>query len=119
MSDTLWVRLSEDVDCGLRRGGWYEAVAVEQAVVVLLVEGRKKSFPRELLEISEAGPTHWTVVSQAGNSAQIPIRWTKGYAVCPSCRWRQLLLGEPKTMLCEGCFQEFEIDWDEPYLKAG
>ena len=119
MAETLWVRLCEDVDCGLRRGAWYEAISVGQTEVVLWLEARKKSFPRQLFETSDSGPTHWTVVSHAGNSTQIPARWTKGYAVCPSCSWRQLLYGQPRTMLCEGCYQEFTVDWDEPYLKAG
>jgi hypothetical protein len=119
MAAKLWVRLSEDVDCGLRRGGWYEAVAVEQNEVVLKLEDRERSFPRHLFEVSPIGPTRWTVVSRAGNSMRIPTLWTKGYAVCPACRWRQLVFGQPTTMLCEGCYQEFEIDWDELYLKVG
>lgn len=119
MPETLWVRLSEDVDCGLRRGGWYQVVSLEQDEVVLRLEGRTKSYPRQLFEVSASGPTRWTIVSNAGNSAQLPSRWTKGYAVCPSCRWRQLPLGQPKAMLCEGCYQEFEVDWEKPYLKAG
>jgi hypothetical protein len=119
MPDTMWVRLSRDVDCGLRRGGWYKAVAVEQTEVVLLLAGKNRSLPKYLFEISTAGPTRWTIVSQAGNAPHIPTRWTKGYGVCPSCLWRQLPLGQPKTMLCEGCFQEYEVDWDEPYFKAG
>jgi hypothetical protein len=119
MATTHWARLSEDVDCGLRRGGWYETISVNKNEVVLNLEGRNKSFPRHHFEVSTIGPTRWTIVIHAGNSAIIPDRWTKGYAVCPSCRWRQLLLGQPKTMLCEGCYQEFEINWDEPYLKAG
>jgi hypothetical protein len=119
MATTQWVRLREDVDCGLRRGGWYEAIFVEKAEVEVQLEGRTKSYPRHLFEVSATGPTRWTVVTRAGNSGQIPRRWTKGYAVCPSCRWRQLLLGHPKAMFCEGCYQEFEVGWDEPYLKAG
>jgi hypothetical protein len=119
MATTQWVRLSEDVDCGLRRGGWYEAISVSQTEVVLKPYGRNKSFPRKHFEISTTGPTRWTIVTRAGNATTLPNRWTQGYAVCPSCRWRQLLLGNPKTMLCEGCYQEFEVDWDKPYFKSG
>ena len=119
MPDTQWVRLSEDVDCGLRRGGWYLAVSVGQSEVVLQTDGRQQAFPREFFEVSTVGPTRWTVVSHAGNSTQIPTRWSNGYGVCPSCRWRQLILGQPKSMLCEGCYEEFELDWDTLYLKAG
>ena len=119
MPDTQWVRLNADVDCGLRRGGWYPAISVGKTEVVLRVLGKHKAFPRELLEVSASGPTRWTIVSHARNSPQIPTRWSKGYGVCPSCRWRQLILGRPGTMLCEGCYEEFEIDWDTVYLKAG
>jgi hypothetical protein len=92
---------------------------VGQDEVVVWLDGREKGFPRHHFEVSAVGPTLWTIVTQAGNSSRIPNQWKKGYAVCPSCRWRQLVLGRPKTMLCEGCYLEFEINWDEPYLKAG
>lgn len=119
MPDKTWVRLCVDVDCGLRRGGWYEALAVSQSEVSLSLDGKSRKFPLQLFEISTTGPTTWTVVSHASNSSQIPSRWGRGYAVCPSCRWRQLILGRPSSMLCEGCYKEFEINWDEVYLKAG
>ena len=119
MATKHWVRLSEDIDCGLRRGGWYEAISINKTEVVLKLDGRVKTFPRHHFEISTTGPTRWTIVTRAGNSASIPNRWTQGYAVCPSCRWRQLVLGRPRTMLCEGCYEEFEVDWDTVYLKAG
>ena len=118
LPSALWVRLSEDVDCGLRRGGWYAAISVGHSDVVLEVRGRKQSFHRHLFEISPTGPTRWTIVANAGNSARIPSQWSRGYAVCPSCRWRQLLLGHPATMRCEGCYEEFQVDWDELYLNV-
>jgi hypothetical protein len=116
---TLWVRLSEDVDCGLRRGGWYEGVAVDQDNIVLRLQGRNRTFPLQLFEVSATGPTRWTIVCHAGNSDRIPRRWGDGYAVCPACRWRQLVLGNPDRMRCEGCNREFEVGWGEHYLKAG
>ena len=119
MPQKQWVRLNADVDCGLRRGGWYPAISVNKMEVVLRVHGKNKAFTRELFEVSGSGPTQWTIVSHAGNSRRIPARWTEGYGVCPSCRWRQLVLGRPRTMLCEGCYEEFEVDWDTVYLKAG
>ena len=119
MPNKRWVRLSEDVDCGLRRGGWYLAVCVGQTEVMLQMHGKPLAFPRQLFEVSTTGPTRWTIVSEAGNATRIPTRWSKGYGVCPSCRWRQLVLGRPRTMLCEGCYEEFEVDWDTLYLKAG
>ncbi len=118
MPRRLWARLREDVDCGLRRGGWYEALAIEQGRVLLSIHGRQRTFPSQIFEVSNEGPSCWTVITRAGNSGRIPLRWRNGYAVCPSCHWRQLLLGRPKTLLCEGCYREFEVNWEENYLKA-
>jgi len=119
MHTKSWARLRVDVDCGLRRGGWYEALSAGEEELTLAVHGRPKVFPRNIFEVSTAGPSRWTIVSQAGNQSQIPQRWRDGYAVCPSCNWRQLLFGKPNRMLCEGCYQEFEVNWDELYLNAG
>lgn len=119
MPETMWARLCEDVDCGLRRGGWYRTATVEPNRIVLLIHGKQQLFPRHLFEVAYAAPTRWTVVAQARNSARIPTRWSRGYAVCPKCRWRQLLWGRPPSLRCEACFEAFEVAWDEPYLKAG
>jgi hypothetical protein len=111
-----WARLSEDIDCGLRRGAWYRAVAVTPKEVLILVHGKERPFSRDTLEVIDNPPFRWTVVSGASNSGLIPVRWGKGYVVCPGCRMRQLPLGRPQVLRCERCNGAFEIAWDEPYL---
>ena len=119
MPETIWARLCEDVDCGIRRGGWYRALAVDTKSVIISIHGKKQEFPRHLFEIACSQPSRWTVVADAGNSTRIPPRWSRGYVVCPKCRWRQLLWGQPPNLRCDSCFEAFDVAWDEPYLKAG
>ncbi len=116
MSPAQWARLSEDVDCGLRRGAWYPALKQEKESVLIEVGGRRRSFSRGIFEIVASAPSRWTIVSHAGNENLIPARWNEGYAVCPCCRTRQLLLGHPAAMQCERCEDRFEIAWNEGYL---
>ena len=111
-----WARLSEDIDCGLRRGAWYRAVSVSPSEVLLLVHGKEKPFARDTLEVIDSPPFRWTLVTGASNAGLIPVRWGKGYVVCPGCRMRQLPLGRPQVLRCERCNGAFEIAWDEPYL---
>jgi len=113
-----WARLREDVDCGLRRGAWYRTVDLGQSEVMLEVHGRERSFDVHFLEIVNNRPMKWTIVSGARNAVLIPARWRKGYAVCPNCRWRQLPLGQPQALRCEGCNEVFEVAWGEPYLAS-
>ena len=116
MPGAQWARLREDVDCGLRRGAWYSVVSVSESEIVLAVRGKNRPYPLRSFEVVTVPPNRWTIVSHAGNSPLIPARWAKGYVVCPNCRWRQLLLGRPQVLRCEGCDGLFEIAWDEPYL---
>jgi hypothetical protein len=119
MTAEQWARLSQDVDCGLRRGAWYRAETVSPSEVLLLVGGKRRSFARGTMEVSPVPPSRWTVVSGLSNSRVIPIRWSKGYAVCPACRMRQLPLGRPQALRCERCNGLFEVAWDEAYLSGG
>jgi len=116
MTGVLWARLSEDVDCGLRRGAWYETITVRPSEAFLSIGGEPRPFDRRHLEIVTTRPTRWTVVANLSNSNRIPPRWARGYAVCPNCRMRQLPMGRPHTLRCEGCNGLFEVAWDEPYL---
>jgi hypothetical protein len=115
---TLWARLREDVDCGLRRGAWYQTVARGWTEVVLDVHGQRRSLPLRSLEIAATRPNHWTIVARARNSAVIPERWSRGYAVCPCCSYRQLPMGRPGRLRCDGCHDVFDVAWDQPYLRA-
>ncbi|MFQ5704219.1 MAG: hypothetical protein ACE5HT_09370 [Gemmatimonadales bacterium] len=118
MSPAQWARLRKDVDCGLRRGAWYLTLGRERSAIVIEVAGRRRLFPRSLFEIASITPSQWTIVSHAGNQHLLPARWSKGYAVCPCCKSRQLILGHPTTMRCERCEERFEIAWDERYLST-
>lgn len=118
MPGTRWARLSQDVDCGLRRGAWYRATSQSQREVLVEVNGRQRCVPRDRMEVSAEPPNRWTVVANAGNASAIPKFWAKGYAVCPRCGNRQLLAGRPPSMCCEDCDGLFEIAWDEAYLKG-
>ena len=117
MNAEQWARLSKDLDCGLRRGAWYRTVSVGTSEVALAVHGQTRSVARGSLEIVASRPTRWTIVSNARNAAVIPARWARGYAVCPSCRMRQLPMGRPRRLRCEGCNGLFDVAWDEPYLS--
>ena len=118
MPTPLWARLREDIDCGLRRGAWYETVARGWTEVLLDVHGKRQAVPLRYLEIVSQRPDRWTVVSRASNAAVIPERWAKGYAVCPSCRYRQLPMGRPARLRCDHCHDVFEVAWNQPYLGA-
>ncbi len=119
MANELWARLCEDIDCGLRRGAWYRTVSVSPLEALLLVHGKERSFSRDTLEIIDSPPYRWTVVRGASNAGLIPMRWGRGYVVCPGCRMRQLPMGRPRVLRCERCNGLFEIAWDEPYLQKG
>ncbi len=118
MPRTRWARLSQDVDCGLRRGAWYPATLLSQTQVALEIDGRLFAYPVRQLEVTTVPPDRWTVVANVGNASVIPRFWAKGYAVCPRCSSRQLLTGRPPSMRCDACDGLFEIYWDEAYLQT-
>ncbi len=119
MTAEQWARLSQDVDCGLRRGAWYRTASVTSTEVLLFVGGKQRSFSRETMEITAEQPSRWTVVVGLSNSRTIPARWSRGYTVCPGCRMRQLPLGRPRVLRCERCNGLFDVAWDEGYLAGG
>ena len=118
MQAARWARLCEDVDCGVRRGAWYETVSVGQFEVSVAVHGQERTFARDTFEIVSTRPTRWTIVINANNAPVIPARWPRGYAVCPQCAMRQLPMGRPQVLRCDGCNGLYEVAWDEPYLGS-
>ena len=119
MQTACWARLREDVDCGIRRGAWYETVSTGQFEISLAVHGQERTFSRDTFEIVASRPTRWTIVAHASNAAVIPARWAKGYAVCPQCAMRQLPMGRPQILRCEGCNGLYEVAWEETYFDTG
>jgi hypothetical protein len=118
MADQQWARLREDVDCGLRRGAWYQTVARGWTEALLEVHGKQRSVPLRHLELVDVRPNWWTVVSGASNASVIPARWAKGYAVCPQCSFRQLPVGHPSRLRCDDCSGVFDVAWNKPYLST-
>ena len=110
--------MRQDIDCGLRRGAWYQTVVRGWTEALLEVHGKQRSIPLRYLEIVPMRPDWWTIVSHAGNATVIPERWAKGYAVCPRCSYRQLPIGRPSKLRCDDCNGVFEVAWNKPYLAA-
>ncbi len=116
MPTACWARLREDIDCGMRRGAWYDTVSVGQFEISLAVHGQERTFSRDTFDIVATRPTRWTIVVNASNASVIPARWAKGYAVCPQCAMRQLPMGRPQALRCDGCNGLYEVAWEETYL---
>ena len=121
MAGFQWGRLQADVDCSLRRGAWYRVrtVAGLEATVEVGHNRNPQSVPSFLLQIVTAPPRRWTVVPRPARAVRMPREW-KQYAVCPSCRERAALptRSKARSLTCERCRGEFEIDWGEGYLAT-
>jgi len=82
------------------------------------VEKRAVLLPREYLEIVDTRPTRWTVVREIERSPRVPREMQERYGVCPSCRERMSLAGEPRNLRCRRCNGVFEVGWGERYFDA-
>src|SRR6058998_2979441 len=96
-----WARLQANVDCQLRRGGWYRVLRMASVEAVLDVNSGPVPVLIPFLEISNTPPRRWTVVPRPANAVNMPPTWGSEYAVCPNCRHRQPLAGHAKTLTCE------------------
>ncbi len=114
-----WARLKADYGCPLRRGAWYRVVSVSPLEAVVDVERRSVLLPREYLEIVTTRPTRWTVVREIERSPRVPSEMQERYGVCPSCRERMPLAGEPSNLRCRRCNGVFEVGWGERYFDTG
>lgn len=115
-----WARLKKDVRCLLRRGAWYPVVSQDGAgTVVLAVRDLTVSVPLSYLELTDARPNRWTVVTRPSDAHMLPESWGPLYAVCPNCANRAALTRPADRMACQRCGQTFEVAWDEPYMGAG
>jgi len=118
MASEHWARLRMDNACGLRLGAWYRVARVESGSVVIAVGGDEIHVPREALEVVEIRPELWSVVDRRVGSISLLARWGACYAVCPSCRQRQVPIGRPRTQRCNRCNEAFEVAWDEPIIAG-
>jgi len=114
-----WARLRVDVNCGLRRGGWYRVVQVTGAEAVLEVTPDPVPVPRRLLETVFRRPFRWSVVPRPRDARNVPSGWGDRYVVCPVCSARAPMKGHPADLTCPKCHGVFGIAWDERYLAPG
>ena len=115
MTGQQWARLQTDVNVKLRRGAWYRILRLGPQEAVLEVNRNPLTVSRTLLQIVQAPPTRWTVVSAPSNALRLPSSWGERYAVCPGCRGRSPLEGRPNNLRCARCNGLFDIAWNEPY----
>ncbi len=114
-----WARLQTNVKCALRRGAWYRILKLTSSEVIVDVKGKPVSVPRGDVQLSPVPALRWTVVPFPQNAPRYPPDWGPHYAVCPNCRDRSRLEGQPSNLRCRRCNGLFDIDWNEPYLAAG
>ncbi|HZI22436.1 MAG TPA: hypothetical protein VFD76_07950 [Gemmatimonadales bacterium] len=122
-----WARLKErgggekegDVKSSLRQGAWYRILKLTAVDAVLDVRGKPVTLPRGRLQLSSEPAMRWSVVPSPKNSPRFPTTWGARYAVCPNCRERARLEGQPAGMRCHRCNGFFEIAWREPDRAAG
>jgi hypothetical protein len=118
MASPQWARLRTDVNVKLRRGAWYRILKLGAQEAVLDVNRQAVPVARTLLQIVQEPPQRWTVVPAPRNAVRFPSSWGPRYAVCPACRSRSPLQGEPSTLRCTRCNGLFDVAWNEPYLLS-
>ena len=111
-----WARLQVNAPLPLRRGAWYRIVKLTSMEATLNVKGKPLPVPRGQLQLSAEPVLQWTVVPAPRSAPRFPSSWGQQYAVCPSCRERAPLLGQPTSMRCLRCNGLFDVAWDEHYL---
>src|SRR5688572_1386347 len=118
MAAVQWARLSVDVKSPLRRGAWYKILKLGVQEATLDVKGKQVSVDRKALEIVPAPRLRWTVVPSPRNAPRFPSGWGAQYGVCPNCRERASLQGQPASLRCQRCNGLFDVACNEPYLVA-
>jgi len=118
MTIPQWARLQNDVNVKLRRGAWYRIVKLGPVEAVLDVNRQPVTVARALLQIVQVAPTRWSVVPAPRNSLRFPASWGTRYGVCPACRGRSAIEGQPTNLRCARCNGLFDVAWNEPYLLS-
>lgn len=108
-----WARLKTDDDFRIRRGAWYRILKSGTMEVVLDVRGNPTPVPRPFLDIEAWPPMRWAVVPRPRQAARLPASWGDAYAVCPNCRERARLEGNPARLRCRRCNGTFDVDWKQ------
>jgi len=99
----------------VRRGAWYEVLRLTAEQAILDVNQRALSVDRSLLQIVPLRPDRWSVVPRPADAVNLPVSWGSRYAVCPACRHRRPLRGQPSELACSRCGGVFAIAWHDPY----
>jgi hypothetical protein len=106
---TQWARLRAEYDCPLRRGAWYRVLSASQLEVVVEVHDRPVLVASPWLELVAVPPARWTVIERAAASRRHSHGLGSRYAVCPSCRERVPLGGQPSKLRCRRCSGVFGV----------
>ena len=114
-----WARLKADVKSPLRQGAWYRILKLTATEALLDVRGKPVAMPRGQLQLSSEQALRWSVVPSPKNAPRFPTTWGPRYAVCPNCRDRARIEGQPAGMRCLRCNGFFEIAWREPDRAVG
>ena len=118
MMEKLYARLTENVNLRMRRGAWYKVLKTDDIHSILEVNGRPIEVATALIQIVKRPPPKWTVVEPRDSMVKkTPARLGTAYGVCPSCQERAPLPKKAKRLRCPSCKWEFEVAWDEGYLK--
>lgn len=96
-----WARLAGGVLHPLRSGAWYPVLSVDGTEVVLAVHQKSVSVPIARLEIVDARPDQWTLVTR---------EWGAPYLVCPNCAERVPLVAPAERLGCPRCDGWFAVD---------
>jgi hypothetical protein len=108
-----WARLQIDLNLEIRRGAWYRVRHLGPLQAIVEARGRTFVVPAPFLEVIGKPPRRWSVVLRPRDAVHLPPSWGDRYAVCPSCRERQQIIGRPRRMTCERCHEEFQVAWKE------
>src|SRR3989442_14414797 len=86
-----WARLQEDVDCKMRRGGWYRVPQVTGLNAIVEVNRQPLAVPSYAVEIVATPPRCWTVVPLPRRASRLAAELGPRYGVGPRCRHRARL----------------------------
>ena len=76
------------------------------------------SLPRGSVKLRTAPPKSWSIVPRPRDARRLPETWADKYAVCPSCRNRAALAGNPQVLRCARCNGIFRVAWEEWFLSG-
>ncbi len=118
MPSFQWARLKAMLKSPLRLGAWYRILKLTSTEATVDVKGKPVAVPRAQLQLSPTPSLRWAVVPAPKNAPRFPSTWGPQYAVCPNCRDRAPLEGQPATMRCHRCNGLFDVGWNEPHTAS-